>query len=172
MSEVERYAVFGNPIAHSKSPEIHTAFAEQTGQAIEYTKILVPEDDFSGHADKFFKAGGLGLNVTVPFKLDALSFADALSQRAKLAGAVNTLIKLEDGSIRGDNTDGIGLVRDIQVELGWPIKGKRVLILGAGGAVRGAGFLRLRDGRQRHHGLPARPLAPPGPSPARRAGLP
>jgi shikimate dehydrogenase len=136
----DRYAVFGNPIAHSKSPMIHALFAEQTKQNIEYTKPPVELGQFEQAAKKFFDEGGKGLNVTVPFKLDAFAFAEkngSVSERAKLAGAVNTLKKLDDGKIFGDNTDGIGLVRDITQNLGWEIKGKNILILGAGGAARG-----------------------------------
>jgi shikimate dehydrogenase len=133
----DRYAVFGNPIAHSRSPDIHAAFAEQTDQQLVYTKQLVEPGRFREAADEFFRAGGQGLNVTVPFKEDAFQYADDLTQRAKTAGAVNTLILRPDGSVLGDNTDGIGMVRDITERLGWPLQGKRVLLLGAGGAVRG-----------------------------------
>lgn len=133
----DRYAVFGNPIAHSKSPQIHAAFAQQTGQAMHYDRQLVEEGEFAESARVFFAAGGKGLNVTVPFKLDAFAFANVLSERAQQAGAVNTLKKMPDGSIFGDNTDGAGLLRDLTQNLGWVIKDKRVLVLGAGGAVRG-----------------------------------
>ncbi len=132
----DKYAVFGNPIAHSKSPLIHQAFAEQTGQALQYDRQLVEPGCFEQAADAFFSSGGMGLNVTVPFKQDAYSYAAKLSQRARRAGAVNTLIR-ENDVVRGDTTDGIGLVRDITENLNWPIAGKRLLILGAGGAVRG-----------------------------------
>ena len=130
------YAVMGNPINHSKSPQIHSAFAEQTKQDLIYSAILVPLEKFKEEADRFFH-NGLGLNVTVPFKEDAWQYADTYSSRALRAGAVNTLIKKEDGSIHADNTDGIGMVRDITFNNGCVIKGKRVLVLGAGGAVRG-----------------------------------
>jgi shikimate dehydrogenase len=130
------YAVMGNPINHSKSPQIHSAFAEQTEQDLIYSAILVPLEKFKDEADRFFHHG-LGLNVTVPFKEDAWQYADTYSSRALRAGAVNTLIKKEDGSIHADNTDGIGMVRDITFNNGCVIKGKRVLVLGAGGAVRG-----------------------------------
>lgn len=133
----DRYAVFGNPVAHSKSPAIHKLFAEQTKQDITYDKQLVELGQFAQAAKKFFDEGGQGLNITVPFKLDAYAFADELSPRAKLAGAVNTLKLMPDGKIFGDNTDGVGMVRDITQNLGWEIKGKHILILGAGGAVRG-----------------------------------
>ncbi len=130
------YAVMGNPINHSKSPQIHSAFAEQTQQDLIYSAILVPLEKFNQEADNFFR-NGRGLNVTVPFKEDAWQYADTYSSRALRAGAVNTLIKKEDGSIHADNTDGIGMVRDITFNNGCAIKGKRVLVLGAGGAVRG-----------------------------------
>lgn len=130
------YAVFGNPINHSKSPAIHRMFAEQTHQDMHYNKQLVNEGDFSQAAQAFFDQGGRGLNITVPFKLDAYGFAQELTARAQRAGAVNFLAKRSDGSILGDNTDGIGMIHDMH-NLGWEIEGKRVLILGAGGAVRG-----------------------------------
>jgi len=136
----DQYAVFGNPIAHSKSPLIHALFAKQTSEKIRYGRKRVPKGLFAKCAKRFFgrpKNQKHGLNVTVPFKLDAYQFADKLSERAKQAGAVNTLKRLPNGKIYGDNTDGIGLVRDITQNLGWEIKGKNILILGAGGAVRG-----------------------------------
>ena len=134
---MDQYAVFGNPIAHSKSPDIHAAFAEQTAQALQYSKQQVAEHGFAEATKAFFDEGGYGLNTTVPFKLDAFTLADQLTERAQTAGAVNTLKRLEDGSVLGDNTDGQGMVSDILDNQGWSIKGKRVLILGAGGAVRG-----------------------------------
>tara|TARA_S200000501_G_scaffold379012_1_gene446324 strand:+ start:597 stop:1427 length:831 start_codon:yes stop_codon:yes gene_type:complete len=130
------YAVFGNPVEHSKSPDIHQQFAEQTQQAMCYEKKLVPVDAFDSAAQSFFDDGGLGLNITVPFKLAAYHFAAQLTERAKTAGAVNTLIK-RDGIIIGDNTDGCGLLRDIRDNLQWPLAQQNILILGAGGAVRG-----------------------------------
>ncbi|QEY17742.1 shikimate dehydrogenase [Cellvibrio sp. KY-GH-1] len=130
------YAVFGNPINHSKSPVIHRQFAEQTGQDMHYTKQLVNEGEFEQAAQNFFAQGGKGLNITVPFKLNAFDFAQKRTPRAERAGAVNTLALLSDGTILGDNTDGIGMIHDMH-NLGWEIQGKRVLILGAGGAVRG-----------------------------------
>jgi shikimate dehydrogenase len=133
----DQYVVFGNPIGHSKSPLIHRLFAEQTGQALEYTTSLAPLDDFTAFAKTFFQSGR-GANVTVPFKEQAFQLADSLTERAQRAGAVNTLIKQADGSLRGDNTDGAGLVRDLMVNYGVTLKGKRILVLGAGGAVRGA----------------------------------
>ncbi|MEZ0121286.1 MAG: shikimate dehydrogenase [Candidatus Reddybacter sp.] len=133
----DQYAVFGNPIKHSRSPQIHSAFAELTGQDINYVSTLVEADQFQSAARNFFKDGGKGLNITVPFKQDAFTFADELSERARRAGAVNTLIHQNDGKILGDNTDGIGLVRDISTNLGWAIEGKKILLVGAGGAVMG-----------------------------------
>ncbi len=132
----DRYAVIGNPIAHSKSPLIHAMFAEQTRQAMSYERILAPLGGFREAVLRFRAEGGRGLNVTVPFKLEAFELADRLSERAARAGAVNTLIFHADGVIEGDNTDGTGLVRDL-LKQGATIEDKRVLILGAGGAVRG-----------------------------------
>jgi shikimate dehydrogenase len=134
---MDRYAVFGNPVAHSKSPQIHTLFAHQTQQTLIYERQLVDTAHFFEAASAFFSGGGCGLNITVPFKLEAFAFADTLTERAQLAGAVNTLKKLEDGSVLGDNTDGAGLVRDLTANLHWSLQGKRILLLGAGGAVRG-----------------------------------
>lgn len=133
---MDRYAVFGNPIGHSKSPLIHRQFADQTGEELSYEALLAPLEDFPGFAREFFRAG-LGANVTVPFKEQAFALADSLSARAQRAGAVNTLKKLEDGSLLGDNTDGAGLVRDLRVNNAVTLKGQRILLLGAGGAVRG-----------------------------------
>jgi shikimate dehydrogenase len=134
---MDKYAVIGNPIKHSRSPEIHAAFARQTDEAIEYGRILGSLEDFAGDVRRFLAEGGRGLNVTVPFKEKAWRLADELSPRAHTAGAVNTLIRLEDNSLRGDNTDGAGLVRDLTVNQGFRLLGKRILMLGAGGAVRG-----------------------------------
>lgn len=145
----DRYAVFGNPIAHSKSPIIHAEFAKQTGEDIVYERQLVEEGKFAEAAGDFFAAGGCGLNITVPFKLDAFAFADQLTERAKQAGAVNTLKKMPDNAVLGDNTDGAGLLRDITKNLGWKIEGKRVLVLGAGGAVRGVIAPLLAENPQR-----------------------
>jgi len=132
----DRYAVIGNPVAHSKSPFIHARFAEQTGEPIEYDRMLAPLDGFAAQVREFIAAGGRGINVTVPFKLEAYALAERLSPRAAAAGAVNTLRFDADG-IYGDNTDGFGLVRDIEVNLGVSLRGARVLLLGAGGAARG-----------------------------------
>ncbi|MEX2366743.1 MAG: shikimate dehydrogenase [Pseudohongiellaceae bacterium] len=134
---MDRYAVFGNPVGHSKSPQIHRWFAEKTHQELEYSAQLVELGQFEQSARAFFDAGGLGLNITVPFKQDAFEFADSLTERAKRAGAVNTLARQPGGSILGDNTDGYGLVMDICDHLAWPINARRILVLGAGGAVRG-----------------------------------
>ena len=133
----DKYAVFGNPIAHSKSPEIHRQFAEQTKQDLSYSKQLVAEDGFEAAANAFFADGGKGLNITVPFKQDAYSYVSRTTPRARRAGAVNTLSMQADGTVLGDTTDGVGLVNDILHNLGWQIRHKKVLILGAGGAVRG-----------------------------------
>ena len=137
MTEKDKYAVFGNPIKHSKSPLIHGIFADQCGQAMQYRAVRVDLDGFERAAGNFFEAGGAGLNITVPFKHEAYDFAQRLSDRAARAGAVNTLTRAGDGAIEGDNTDGIGLVRDMVANQGWAIQGLRILVLGAGGAVRG-----------------------------------
>ncbi len=137
MNTHDKYAVFGNPIKHSKSPLIHGSFAQQCDQAMHYRAVRVNLDGFAEAAEKFFAGGGSGLNITVPFKREAFEFAQQLTNRATRAGAVNTLIRQADGSISGDNTDGVGLVRDMIANLGWTVHGLRVLVLGAGGAVRG-----------------------------------
>ncbi len=129
------YAVAGNPISHSKSPAIHQSFAEHSKQAMHYGRLQPEIDGFAKAAKAFFVVGGKGLNVTVPFKLDAQAFADVLTTRAKLAGAVNTLW-IKEGKIFGDNTDGAGLVRDLLAQ-GIAINSARILIIGAGGAARG-----------------------------------
>lgn len=133
---LDSYAVIGNPVSHSKSPLIHTAFAQQTGQTMQYVALLAPLDGFQATVQDFRLRGGKGLNVTVPFKLEAYQLATCLTERASIAQAVNTL-KFENGEILGDNTDGIGLVRDIECNLGIAIAGKRVLLMGAGGAAQG-----------------------------------
>jgi shikimate dehydrogenase len=132
----DRYAVMGNPVAHSLSPAIHAEFARQTAQRLTYSAIQVDEGGFEQAAGNFRAAGGKGLNVTVPFKRVAWSWVERRSARAERAGAVNT-IAFKDGAAYGDNTDGVGLVRDITVNLQAAISGRRVLIAGAGGAVRG-----------------------------------
>lgn len=137
MNGIDRYAVFGNPIKHSRSPAIHAAFARQCDQQMQYRAVLVKLNGFERAARKFFDESGAGLNVTSPFKQDAFAFSDRLSDRARRAGAVNTLTRCDDGRIEGDNTDGIGLVRDMIANLGWAVQGLRVLLLGAGGAARG-----------------------------------
>ncbi len=136
-SPVERYAVFGNPVSHSKSPRIHTMFAQQFGIKLEYLAIEAPLDGFAAAVHRFRDEGGKGCNVTVPFKRAAWELADSRSGRADLAGAVNTLRFDTGGAIYGDNTDGIGLVRDITVNLDARLFDHRVLVVGAGGAVRG-----------------------------------
>lgn len=135
--KVDKYAVIGHPIAHSKSPQIHTCFAQQTKQPLIYTALLSPLDEFVATVTAFQAANGKGLNVTVPFKQAAFELADELSDYAKNAGAVNTLVFKQEGSIYGTNTDGIGLVRDLVENHQSLIQGKRILLLGAGGAVRG-----------------------------------
>ncbi|WP_110666401.1 shikimate dehydrogenase [Salinicola halophilus] len=132
----DRYAVFGNPIGHSRSPTIHAAFAEQTGEAMRYAAIEAPKADFAGAWRRFVAEGGSGANVTVPFKEAAFELADTLTARARLAGAVNTLSVDADGATHGDTTDGVGLVRDLAFHAA-PLDGARVLLLGAGGASRG-----------------------------------
>ncbi len=133
----EHYAVMGNPINHSKSPQIHNEFARQTGQKMVYDAIQVDPGGFVQAVRNFQANDGKGLNITVPFKLEAYKLVDHLTQRAQRAGAVNTIIFQYDGSIQGDNTDGQGLVTDLTHHLNWPIKSRKILILGAGGASRG-----------------------------------
>ncbi len=131
-----RYAVMGNPIQHSKSPRIHTLFARQTGQNIEYSAIQVDPGGLEQAIGNFQASGGSGLNITVPFKRTAWELMDELSERARLAGAVNTIL-FRDDSCYGDNTDGVGLVRDLRENHGIPLEGRDILLLGAGGAARG-----------------------------------
>ena len=136
----DQYAVVGNPIGHTKSPLIHGLFAEETQQDMSYTAIegpLAPQGAFAETVRAFIAGGGKGMNVTAPFKLKAFAMADERSERAALAGAANAL-SFRDGRIIAENFDGVGLVRDIEVNLKMPMAGKRVLLLGAGGAVRGA----------------------------------
>jgi shikimate dehydrogenase len=132
----DQYAVIGNPVSHSKSPQIHAEFAHQTGQDLVYERLLAPPDAFLAVANAFSTRGGRGLNVTLPFKEEAHRFATRLSERARAARAVNTL-KFEGGAIFGDNTDGAGLVNDLARNCGCAVAGARVLLLGAGGAARG-----------------------------------
>ena len=134
---MDRYAVIGHPVAHSRSPDIHAAFALQCGHALAYDRVLAPLDGFAATVESFRARGGLGANVTVPFKEDAFALAVSRTARALKARAVNAL-KFEAGDIKGDNTDGVGLVRDIVTNLGVPLKGRRLLLVGAGGAARGA----------------------------------
>jgi len=136
MAPPDRYVVIGHPVAHSKSPDIHARFAAQTGQNLNYDRLLAPQDGFVETVRAFIAKGGKGANVTVPFKLEAYAFATELTARAQAAGAVNTL-KFDGDKILGDNTDGVGLVSDIVRNAGVGITGKRVLLLGAGGAARG-----------------------------------
>jgi len=133
---MDRYAVIGNPIGHSKSPFIHASFAAQTGQTLQYEAIEAELDRFPETVRQFLAEGGKGMNVTVPFKLQAYELADRVSPRAESAKAVNTLILEADGSLTGDNTDGVGLVRDLNAHH-VSIQARRVLVIGAGGAVRG-----------------------------------
>ena len=132
----DRYAVIGNPIAHSKSPLIHKMFAEQTGQDISYEAILAPLDGFATTIERLRNEGYKGCNVTVPFKFEAFQLATELTERAKAAQAVN-MLKFNGDAILGDNTDGAGLVQDIEHNLGISLHGKRVLLMGAGGAAYG-----------------------------------
>lgn len=136
MSTIDRYAVFGNPIAHSMSPAIHQAFARQCGHKISYTRQEVPLDGFAAAATEFFAGGGSGINVTVPFKLQAWRWVTEHDQLALTAQAVNTILPMGDNRFIGCNTDGLGLRADLQ-RLGVPLNNARVVLLGAGGAVRG-----------------------------------
>ena len=133
----DRYAVIGHPVAHSKSPWIHAEFARQTRQNLEYARIEAPLEGFERAVDEFRAAGGRGANVTLPFKDRAFLYCrNDVSERARVAGAVNTLV-FSQGGVRGDNTDGVGLLRDLTVNLGCAIAGRRVLLMGAGGAAQG-----------------------------------
>jgi shikimate dehydrogenase len=136
-SSMDNYAVMGNPVAHSKSPQIHAAFAEQSNQIIFYQAIHVDDGKFQAVVKEFQAQGGKGLNITVPFKGEAWEVSEGRSNRAERALAVNTISFDDAGKIIGDNTDGIGLIRDLTINQGIAIKGKDILILGAGGAVRG-----------------------------------
>lgn len=136
-SSPERYAVIGNPIEHSKSPLIHAAFAKQTGEQLNYDRILGDPVKFEQNVTDFFLHGGRGLNVTLPFKERAWRLADRLTEAAQVAGAVNTLMPMAEGSLLGANTDGIGLVRDLTQNHNCQLSGSTILLLGAGGAARG-----------------------------------
>ncbi|MCP4000778.1 MAG: shikimate dehydrogenase [Gammaproteobacteria bacterium] len=137
MAKPDRYAVIGHPIAHSKSPIIHQLFAQQTGEAISYEAIDVPADELAEMISEFMAEDGCGLNVTVPHKQNALVLMDTLTDRAKLAGAVNTITRGDDDKLQGDNTDGIGLIADLRENLNVELIDSSILILGAGGATRG-----------------------------------
>jgi shikimate dehydrogenase len=137
MSVTDRYALFGLPLGHTKSPLIHGEFARQTGQDLTYEAIEAPADGFAAAVDNFRAAGGRGINVTLPFKLAAFSYATDLMERARLAGAVNCM-KFDGDHAIAENFDGLGLVNDIQLNVGCTMRGRRVLLLGAGGAARGA----------------------------------
>lgn len=133
----DRYAVIGHPVAHSKSPWIHAEFARQTRQDMDYVRIEAPLDAFERTADEFRAAGGRGANVTLPFKAQAFLYCrNTVTERARVAGVVNSLV-FDNGSVRGDNTDGVGLLRDLTVNLGRRIAGERILLMGAGGAAQG-----------------------------------
>jgi shikimate dehydrogenase len=144
-SESALYAVIGHPVAHSRSPAIHAAFAQATGQALRYERVLAPLDGFVTTLEAFAKAGGLGANVTVPFKFEAFSAAAEVTPRARLAGAANTLKRLDNPNATpgtparwlADNTDGVGLMHDLRVHAGQTLAGLRVLVIGAGGAAAG-----------------------------------
>lgn len=135
---MDTYAVVGNPVAHSKSPFIHGRFAQQTGQVMHYTALLASLDGFEQTVRDFRKTGGRGMNITVPFKFEAFTLANQLTDRASAARAVNTFRFEEKGEILGDNTDGVGLVRDIEINLNFSLAGKHILLMGAGGAASGA----------------------------------
>ncbi|SRR6056297_3051928 len=137
MAQTRKFAVFGNPIKHSKSPLIHAAFAAQFGHSLEYRAVRVEIDGFERAVRGFFASGGSGLNVTVPFKTQASALADVQSEHSRLAGAANFLVLDDQGRIFADNTDGLGLVRDMVANQGWLLQGARILLLGAGGAARG-----------------------------------
>lgn len=148
--KIDRYAVIGNPIAHSRSPAIHRLFAEQTGETMAYDRLLAPLDRFDATVREFVAQGGRGANVTVPFKIEAWQLADHRSERAQAAGAANVLSFNQQGCV-ADNTDGAGLVRDLVERLALPVAGLRVLLLGAGGAARGVMKPLLDAGAARIH---------------------
>jgi len=136
-SSMDRYAVIGNPVAHSLSPAIHARFAAQFAERIEYVALAAPLDGFRASVERFFREGGRGANVTLPFKMEAFELAHVRSQRARESGAANFLARREDGTIAADNTDGAGLVADLRDNLGMDIEGASILMIGAGGAARG-----------------------------------
>ena len=147
---LRKFAVIGNPVAHSRSPFIHQAFGHQTGGSLVYDRLCAPLDNFAGTVKHFFADGGVGLNVTVPFKEQAWQMAqDGLSERARVAGAVNTLW-MQDGQLKGCNTDGIGLLNDLERQ-GQNLAGKRILLVGAGGAAKGVVLPLLETGCARLH---------------------
>ena len=133
---MDLYRVIGNPVSHSQSPWIHTRFAALTGQTLQYDKQRVPVDGFVSAVQQFFAEGGRGCNVTVPFKFEAAALATQVSDRAQLAQAANTLTA-QNGTVQADNTDGAGLVNDIQRNAGFDLAGRRILLIGAGGASAG-----------------------------------
>lgn len=143
---VDQYAVVGHPVAHSLSPFIHSLFARQTGESMSYHLMDIAPEEFTRRVAGFFASGGQGLNITLPHKTRAMQLANELSERAKRAGAINTLAARRDGTLFGDNTDGAGLVQDLTHNLNWAVEGRRILLLGAGGAARGvlAPLLALR----------------------------
>ena len=134
---VDQYAVVGHPVAHSLSPFIHSLFARQTGQAVSYRLMDTPPEQFIERVSEFFATGGRGVNITLPHKTRAMTLANELTERARLAGAVNTLAARRDGTLLGDNTDGAGLVQDLTVNLGIRMRERSILLIGAGGAARG-----------------------------------
>lgn len=137
MSSVDRYVVVGYPVKHSRSPFIHAMFAKQTGQAMSYGLLEAPPEHLTQEVTRFFAEGGKGMNVTVPHKQAVMELVDYCTPRAELAGAVNTLIRMDDGKLMGDNTDGVGLLNDLQQNHNTELGNKRILMLGAGGAARG-----------------------------------
>lgn len=143
---MKRFAVFGHPISHSRSPEIHARFAEQTRVSLEYRAIDVPIEDFSNRLSAFRETGGVGLNCTLPLKEVAFRACQSLSEAARLSGAANTLLWTQNNQLHGDNTDGTGLVRDLTENLGLLLENQSVLILGAGGATRGIIYPLLKAG--------------------------
>ncbi len=154
---IDRYAVIGNPVAHSRSPRIHGLFAAQTSQNLSYERLLAPVDGFADSVERFRVEGGRGLNVTLPFKLQAQALSSECTERAKAAGAANTL-RFDGADVFADNTDGIGLVNDIGQRLGIELAGARLLLLGAGGASRGV-LLPLIDAGVRQIHIANRTLA-------------